>query len=232
MPIWNVAKCHGTVWVRSLWLASLTLIPLAGCNIVGPAAYIIEGPPTVDAVHELADVPTIVFIDDRHNVVSPISLRKVIADRVSQDLMVQKVLSENNALSSQDATAVAMQRERNSSILSIEEIGKSVGAKQVIYVEMLQFQGTPDGFTPRPMAMSRVKVINIEHRKRVFPPEDALQPSREVQAMTREIDPGLYATRSGLLKIYEALAIEAGSEVGRLFYKHERRPLGGNLNPR
>jgi hypothetical protein len=135
-------------------------------------------------------------------------------------------------ISSLDAMALATQRERNSQILSIEEIGEAMGAKQVIYVEMLQFTDTPDGFTPRPMAMYRLKVIDLESKKRVYPPEDALDSARQVQAMTREVDPAMYTTRGGRLQAFEALANETGASIARLFYKHEARPLGGNLNPR
>ena len=209
---------------------SAVVTQLTGCNIVGPAMYIVEGPPSADAVHNLADVPTVVFIDDRRNVVSPISMRKAIADKVSEDLMVKKILSAT--ISSQDAMALASQRERNSNIISIEEIGKAVGAKQVIYVEMVQFQDTPDGYTPRPTASCRVKVVDVDAQKRVYPPVDAEEPSRVVQAMIREVDPSVYSTRDGRLKVFDALAKETGSAVGKLFYKHEIRQLGGNLNPR
>lgn len=218
--------------VCGLALIVLALLPLASCNIVGPAAYLIEGPPTVDPVHDLADVPTIVFVDDRNNVVNPVSLRKRIADQVLEDLMVKKILSQSNALSTLDAMGLAAQRDRANEVLSIEEVGKSVGARQVIYVKMEQFQDTPDGFTPRPMASGRVKVIDVEQRKRLFPREDALEPSHPFQTMTREVDPASYSTRSGRLKIFEALAQETGASVAKLFYKHEARPLGGNLNPR
>jgi hypothetical protein len=203
---------------------------LGGCNIIGPAHYLVAGGPKVDAEYKLADVPTLVYIDDRSNAVNPTSLRKVIADRVSADLMEQKILKVT--ISSQDAMTLAAQRERNSQILSIEEIGAAVGARQVIYVEMVQFHGTPDGFTPRPVATCRVKVIDLDAKKRVYPPEDADLPFRELQVFTREVDPELYATRSGLLKVFEALADQTGAAIAKLFYKYEHRPVGENLNPR
>lgn len=203
---------------------------LTGCNIIGPAHYLVAGGPKVDAEHHLADVPTLVYIDDRRNVVNPISLRKVIADRASADLMVQKVVTVT--ISSQDAMTLAAQRERNSQILSIEEIGAAVGARQVVYVQMAQFHDTPDGFTPRPIAVCYVKVLDLDAKKRVFPPEDADVPSRELQVLAREVDPELYATRGGRLKVFEALAEQTGAAIAKLFYKHEHRPLGENLNPR
>lgn len=213
-----------------LIIASAWTFAVSGCNIVGPAHYLIAGGPKVDPEYVLADVPTLVYIDDRNNVVNPISLRRVIADRVSGDLMQQKAVQVT--ISSQDAMILAAQRERNSQILSIEEIGSAVGARQVIYVEMFQFTDTPDGFTPRPISTCRVKVIDLDQKKRMYPNEDADLPYREVQVMTREVDPALYASRGGRLKVFETLAQQTGDQVAKLFYKHEYRPLGENLNPR
>ena len=218
--------------IRSISTAALIVCTLwlGGCNIVGPAAYLIGGGPKVDPEYVLFDVPTLVYIDDRSNEVNPISLRKVIADKASTDLMENQAVKMT--ISSQDAMTLAAQRERNSQILSIEEIGNAVGARQIIYVEMVQFNDTPDGFTPRPIAVCRVKVIDLDAKKRVYPPEDADLPYREVQVMTREVDPNLYATRSGRLKVFEVLAEQTGVEIAKLFYKHEYRPLGENLNTR
>src|SRR5262245_15515631 len=140
---------------------------IGGCNIVTPAAFILSGPPTVDALYTLQDVPTVVYIDDRSNQVNPVSLRRVIGDTASEDLMVQKLVT--TTISPQDAMNIAARNDRNNQIMPIEEIGKAVGAKQVIYVEMVQFADTPDGYTPRPTAACRVRVIDIENRKRVFP---------------------------------------------------------------
>jgi hypothetical protein len=215
--------------VRSAWLCSLALMP-AGCNIVGPAAYMIEGPVKVEAQYALADVPTVVYIDDRSNLVNPISLRRVIADKASEVLMVKKVLT--STISPQDAMALTAKRERNSNILSMEEIGRMVGAKQVIFVEMQRFDRSPDGFTPRPIAVCRVRVIDVENKMRVFPPPESQETSWAVQAVTREVDPEVYRTSSGRLAAFETLAIQTGEEIAKVFYRHEARELGGNLNPR
>lgn len=203
---------------------------LHGCNIVGPAAYIIQGPPKNDALHVLADVPTVIFIDDRRNFVNPISLRRVIADKAGEVLMLKELLT--TTISAQDAMTVAAQRERNGQILPIEEIGKLVGAQQVIYVEMVQFQSLSDASLPRPIATCRVRVIDVESRKRVFPPPEVKEPFHTVRVVGREVDPQLYTDRSTRLKVFETLAIDTGEEIAKVFYRHERKELGGNLNPR
>ena len=226
----NMMQAGVMKWVTLLALAAFAATVVNGCNIVAPAVYFIEGPPKVEAQHILADVPTVVFIDDRSNVFNTFSLRRVIADKFSHRLMMEKVLSRT--ISPQDTINLARTMERNNQIMSIEEIGKAVGAEQVIYIEMLQFTDTPDGYTPRPMAACQVKVIDITNRKRVFPPEDSDEPARYVRAMTREVDPEMYRTRAGRLQTFEALAITTGEQVAKLFYKHDAKELGGNLTPR
>jgi hypothetical protein len=208
---------------------------LHGCNIVGPVAYIVDGPPTKEAEFKLPDVPTVVFVDDRDSVVSPVSLRRIIADTASENLLVDQPLVRGPVLktviASQDAMALAARQDRKDSMMSIEKIGESVGAEQVIYVNMVSFKDTPDGFTPRPVAVCEVKVIDIVNNRRLYP-EGGNQDARVVQTMIREVDPSLYSTRSSRLKVFEALALEVGQDVAKLFYKHEIRELGGNLNPR
>ena len=216
------------VWSIVALCATACLCP--GCNILGPASYIVSGPPSVDAQYTLDDVPTVIYIDDRANQVNPVSLRRVIADTASTDLMVKKMLT--TTISPQDAMNIAARNDRNKEIMSIEEIGTSVGAKQVIYVEMVQFADTPDGYIPRPVAICRVRVIDVENRKRLFPGPDEHDNARQVQVPTHEVDPDLYRTRSGRLQVSQDLALDTGHEIGKLFYKHERKELGSNLNPR
>jgi len=211
-------------------VAVMLTMGLGGCNIVAPASYLVLGTGTVEAEYVLPDVPTVVFIDDRANVVNPVSLRRVIADKVSQDLMTEEVLTMT--ISPQDAMSVAKQQERANEIMSIEDIGKAVGAKQVIYIKMIAFKDTPDGTTPRPVGVCEVKVIDVESRQRTFPARGAKQEVRMVQVTGRPIDPDTYRTRTGRVSVFNELAEIMGRDVGRLFYKHEPRAAGQNIDPR
>ena len=140
---------------------------LHGCNVVAPAVAVAAGPPKTAARHLLANVPTVVFVDDRMSRLDPASLRRAIADKVNQELMANEILT--TTISPQDAMLIASRSDRASEIMAIEDIGKAVGAQQVIYVEIAQFKNTPDGYTPRPFAMANVKVLDVAARHRVFP---------------------------------------------------------------
>lgn len=209
-------------------VAVLGLLPavLGGCNIVGPVAAVAAGPPKVDAMYTLADVPTVVFIDDRNNLVSPASLRRSIAERASQELMVNEVVA--NTISPQDALLIASRSDRASELMGIEDIGRAVGAQQVVYVAITAFKDTPDGYTPRPLASAEVKVIDVVNRQRVFPAGSGT-PGWEVKTLGKPIDPTMYASRASRLQVYEALAQQLGDEVAKVFYKHEYKEVGERL---
>jgi hypothetical protein len=218
-----------------LALQSAALGALTSCNIVAPAAYIIEGPGTIDPQYVLADRPTVVFVDDRGNLLSPAALRRDIALKVSEDLMVHECISEPNMIRPTDAMTVARTNDSASKLMSIDDIGRSVGAQQIIYVEVKAFQRSPDNFSPRPYALTHVRVVDIENRTRLFPaPDDSgsSAPAVPVQTVMQPITGSEYDSRSSELAVYKALALEVGRDIGELFYEHERVDLGGNLNPR
>ena len=210
--------------------AVLLLALVAGCNLVGPLSYLALGPGKIAAQHQLADVPTVVFLDDRSNVINPTTFRRVIAMKITEDLMVHAGLSDT--ISPVDAMALVGRQDRNSELMPIDEIGRAVGAQQIVYVEMYAFQRSPDGSTPRPYAAAQVRVIDVANRQRVFPASEMEIPAQTVTAMTREVDPSVFRNRAQALKLFEQLAEELGSNVAKLFYEHERVELGDRLEPR
>ena len=202
---------------------------IAGCNIVTPLAYVVTPEPTVEAQFELANRPTVVFIDDRRNVVSPSSLRRVIADRATELLIKEGVLTPETAIRPRDALGVAMARDKSGDLLPIDEIGRAVGAEQIIYVEMYAFTGTVDGVKPQPGAAFQVKVLDIENRERLFPvPEPDGPESLPVKSYGRTMSPELYQSRSSRIQIFETLALRVGQDVAQVFYDHRPEDVLGS----
>jgi hypothetical protein len=210
-------------------LAFGLLLCVGGCNIVTPVSYLVFGPEKVEAQYKLKDVPTVVYIDDRQNVVNPVSLRRIIADTASADIM--QFTSVKTTISGQDAMSIVSQKERSNKVMSIEDIGNAVGAQQVIYVEMQMFAESPDGATPKPTAQATVRVIDIAEHLRVFPPADGTEKARSIQASLRITDPSELRNAATRAKVMQDLAKETGVVIGKLFYKHEPRNLGSNLTP-
>jgi hypothetical protein len=212
-------------------VAAGALAALASCNILGPAAYFALGQPKADALYEPVDRPTVVFVDDRHNVIpmNATRIRREIADKVSTDLMEQEVLTQ--VISSRDAMAMARNQDREGRLMSIEAIGETVGAEQVIYVEMVSFQGSPDGYSPRPTAACRLKVVDVPNRERLFPGPDADQPWQPVAIVSPPISPDLYASDEGRRQIESVLAVLIGDQIAKLFYAHVPDEIGTRLDP-
>jgi hypothetical protein len=204
---------------------------LGGCNIAGPIAGILEKPPSVAAQHDIEDRLTVVFVDDRKNVVersgavNPRQTRLIIAETVGRTLMAMELVT--TTISPRDAAAYALRYDKHSQPLAIDDIGRAVGADQIIYVEMLEFARTSDGFTPKPVGSCRVRVIDVADRVRIFPLGDG---SAIVDASVMGTQSNDYTSRSGLLRIDDALAEEIGRSIARLFYEYETLEVGSSIN--
>ncbi len=215
----------------TLGLVAAAGAALSSCNIVGPAAYLIGGQPKVDAQFALSDRPTVVFVDDPENILPARRLRRLIGDRVAQELMVKKLVSIT--ISSADAMAVAG-RERFGEQMPIDAIGRAVGAEQVLFINMVAFSLSPEGITPRPSGACQVKVIDVTNRERLFPTEDsgfASSSGYPVQVAMRQVSLERYRTTSSRRRINEQLANEIADQITKVFYRHVPRELGRNLNP-
>jgi hypothetical protein len=203
---------------------------MGSCNILGPAGYLAFGQPKAPALYEPQDRSTVVFVDDRNNAIpmNATRIRREIADKVSTDLMEQEIITD--MISSRDAMATARNRDRDGELMSIDAVGAAVGAEQVIYIEMISFQGSPDGYSPRPTASCRLKVIDVPNRVRLFPAPDAEQPFFPVTVVSPPISPELYTSNEGRRQIESILALLLGDQIAKLFYKHVPDELGTRLD--
>lgn len=206
-----------------------TGIIVAACNYLVPAAYMIDGPPSIEAQYTLPDQKTVVFVDDRTNILSRTQLRAVIGDKVSTDLMGKSLVKET--ISSRDAISVARKDESMDKPMPISEIGQRVGADTIIYVQIREFALSEPGGLARPSALASVKVIDVSGRSRLYPAPSELT-GQLVTTNMREVATELYQSTAGRRQIEDSLAAEIGAEVAKLFYKHEKVELGKNLGVR
>lgn len=201
----------------------------SGCNILTPIAYAVEGPPKMPAVVTIPDRPTLVYVDDRANVMGRTALRQIAADKASEVLMVNEIVERT--ISPRDAMAIVRQ-ETHDKPMAMDEIGRKVGAEQLIFVEVSQFMLTPDGYTPRPQAACYVRVIDVAGRTRMFPPPDSMEPGYLLQVKLREVPGELLNSPSGRRKLEEDLAQEMGEQLAKMFFEHEQTELGSRLGKR
>ena len=203
---------------------------LAGCNIIVPVAYVLEGPGTIPAQYVLRETSTAVFIDDPDTVFPRTSLRSMVGVRITEDLISSGTIPSSMIVDSRDVLALARALETSESRVTIERIGREAGVEQIIYVSLDGFAMTLDGFTPRPTAVCSVKVLDLASGTRVFPVANPT--GLEVIGQIREVDPINFESFAKRRRVEDNLAMELGKNVGFLFYEHDRVDLGENLGVR
>lgn len=201
---------------------------MSSCNIAAVAAYIATPDPEQEALFNLPNVPTVVFVDDRRNVMHPIRLRRVIAETVTNELLANKVLT--TMISPRDAMRVSSSNDKYNNPLPIRALGKAVGASVVIYVEMTAFGLTSDGITPSPRTSCSIRVIDTvtsdESKIRLFPTDQA---SFTVSENLKKVSPNRVNTSAEARDLAEELAVKLGDSIAKVFYTHTTGRLGDNL---
>ncbi|MCP4836635.1 MAG: hypothetical protein GY895_17935 [Phycisphaera sp.] len=203
---------------------------IAGCNVIVPVAYVLEGPGKIPAEYTLRDTSTAVFIDDSNSRFPRTALRAMVGVEVTQQLIQNKAVPANMMVDSRDVIGLVRAIETNGRRATIERIGREAGVEQVIYVKLEGFAMTLDGVTPRPTAVCSVKVLDLASGIRVFPMEEGK--GRETVAQLREVDPSLFETFAKTRLIEDSLATKLGRNIAEVFYEHERVDLGENLGIR
>ena len=198
---------------------------LTSCNIVAGVTYAITPDPSQEAEYILPDRRTVVFVDDRRNVMHPTRLRRVIAERVTRDLLSKELLT--TVVSPRDVFRVSAANDRHNDPLSVAELGLAVDASVVIYIEMSAFGLTSDGQTANPKASCIVRVIDVEQQSRLFPTDQA---ARSIFVNLERVDPHRIESGGEIRKLAEDLAEELGESVAKMFYTHNTGRLGDNLN--
>lgn len=199
-------------------LAALGVATLAGCNIAGPIAYLVHGPPKIEARHTLdRDRPTLIFVDDRINALPRAKLRETIASR-AQDLLLKNG-TLRNVIDCRGAYAVAA-KDREGQITSLVDLGKAVGAEIVVGATVDSFTVEPSGSDRYALvATLRARVIDVNKAPpRVWPDDPQGESFRAEFLMSAGSTP---ATNVEAAQAQNALAEQAGKAFAELFYAHE-----------
>ncbi len=218
---------NSTIRFCALAVLLCTVSLLGACNILGPVAYIVHGPPKVKAKHELnPELKTVIFVDDRANRLPRRSLKNVIGQAAEEMLIAKGVVPQDNMIAARSAT-IAASNETASELMSIAEIGQAVGVDLVIYVRIEGFTISRDGATVQPVAGAMVKLIDANENQRVWPAERAGFPVKvQLPATGAPIPPN----RSDLNRMEIGLAETLGVQIARVFFTYERDALSGDLD--
>lgn len=226
-------RSQSTSSVRRVLASSVLVLAMAAlgavatsCNIAGPALYLIQGPPKTPAAFILPDKPTVVFVDDRRNVLPRYDLRAAIGDRTAEELLAANVVQKT--FSSRELMNLVRKQDTDKDLTAIDAIGRAAGADQIIYVKIVGWALTPDGYTPRPTAGAEVRVFDCVERVKLFPVDE--ERGRYVEAFVTLDNSELYKSTANRRKLEDALAAQLGVDVAKLFFEHETNELGDSLH--
>jgi hypothetical protein len=208
-------------------LAAALLTAASGCNIVGPALLIVEGPPTNEAVFKLDETRThVIFIDDLKSRVPKRSLRTEIATSAEQALLEEKVLAQEQLIATSAIMRVAAD-DAFGAPMSVAQMGERVGADVVIDVSREEWTLTQDRGTYTPKVVALVKIIDAETKQRIWPKVGSghrLTVEPRDQTNAGEVPKDL-ASRTAA---EQALAKRCGKALAELFFEHEVRKASTN----
>jgi hypothetical protein len=207
--------------LRSALLAMLGA--LAGCEVVGYPIQVIAGPAKIPAVYELADRPTVILVDDPVGKLPERALANLLADRIGNRLLKARALEQ---VIPPTLVQQLRQDEPDFGNWAIDRVGRTVGAEQVVYVLIQDFQLTEEQLVMRPTIAMRIKVVDVSSGRRLFPVNDqmgyAIGHELVYEAMS-----DAPATAKQLLA--RRLIEEAGQRVAKLFYDHKAPEPGEGL---
>jgi hypothetical protein len=197
---------------------------LAGCNIIAPGMYLLQGRGQIEPVVVLDPYrPTVVFVDDRASVLPRRSLRMAIGQEADSILIEKGVIVQDALINSLAALRYAAD-ERYGEPRPVSEIGLAVGADVIIYAECISWSLSRDGATTSPYAMVRVKVLDARNQMHIWPPDGSSAPVSV--ELPRSAAP-LPTNRTEQQALERTLAQTLGLKISRLFFLHERDQLDG-----
>lgn len=216
----------------ALTLGGLSLLS-GGCNIVGPAMIMIEGPGEVKAAYKLDPTKkTVIFVDDPANKIAQRRIRSQIGTVAQDTLLQKKLVREGNMIDTRAALAVADRGlgagsessvsggGSGSKLLSVTEIGEAVGAEVLVYVLITRFDVISDNPDFAPTSTIDVKIFDVTTHSRLWPPGGEQGYRTDFSKRTSKIDQ--VQSRSGALQAQSDLARLTGLGLAQMFYDVER----------
>jgi hypothetical protein len=225
------------IGIRRRWPDRCRLLALAwglalgaGCNVAGFVAQAI--PQKVKAVHRLEPRPTLVLVDDPSNHLGDPTLVGLIAAETGALMVEHRAVEVVVPPEKVDALYVSLGDAWART--GIDQIGRAVGADQVVHlhIDAAALYSVPGLFEPN--ATVQVKVIDVVHRKRLFPasaeggdsPGFSLTPQGHrllAKLPPRGTEPSGYAAQREAMRV---LCMRIARDASRLFYDYLPRQPG------
>lgn len=188
---------------------------------------------THQPVYEVIDQPTLVFVQVRQQAAPALghmTLRNAVAAQIERDLKDKKLIQ--TFIDHGEIVDLSIEMGDDFDELAVDEIGRKLGADQVIIVDIESVRFRPHPGLLEPTVNSRVRIIDVNSRQRLFPKAEAfaedpdlLRPGHPVLTqLARKQDDQVSQEQAA--RIRRILALAVGQDVGRLFYKWNERDEG------
>ena len=219
-----------------LLICGVGWMTLAGCEAAAVAVSAVQGPPKVDALFELPPRPTAILVDDPQDLLNNPGVARQIGTTAMYYLQLNEALTPEQIIAAREVTRLEAVVGRQWAGMPLDEIGRRVGAKQIIHVKITSVTFKTDEQLYRPEATLEVKVIDCEDGSRMWPESPPLPdadrptPGQRVEVkLAYETRAGRYADEATPADLARRLADEAGLKVARLFYRWSQEPVGSSL---
>lgn len=186
----------------------------SGCNIAGALAYKVVGPPEVQAEYKPPQEPLLVLVENFQNPGQLQSVSDELASAITQEIVA------NKAAPTIDPGLVVNYRSEHPSEykkMRIPEIGKAVGARQIVYVDLQRCDVTsvPGADTLSGHIAAKVRVVDADTGATRWPNTGDGQPFNASTDYIRRD-----AADTGLT-MRNQMVNDLSVAVGRLFYKYK-----------
>ena len=229
--------------VPILWIVLLTA-STSGCAGGGFFGYLLTGKDAIPKKYALPDRTTLVLVDDPDHLLGGPSSANRVASNVAyylkegetkkaeeQGLPTAKIISidEINALR-------ADMGDKTWHLTPIDQLGKKLGADQVIYVRIdTATLGAINQKVYRPKATCTVKVIDAIHSTRLWPEVGTLidssqAPPGHAMRVNMQYDGTDRGGQGHESILVQELCESIGRDVARLFYDWKSKTVGSTIH--
>lgn len=201
--------------IRMLGLTALALtlsVVLAGCVAAGYVATVFAPPQKVEALHKPASRPTAVVVENYRLPGNWAAIRDTLASQLVLELR------KNNVAPMVDSHLVydlRMMDPKAFRKMTVDEIGRKVGAEQVIYVDLITSSiGTATGGAMVKGDMAAlVKMVDAKTGKTLWPAG-----VEEGYYVEIDIPYGMVNEDNTPGNVYNTLTLSSADRIAKLFY--------------
>lgn len=187
-------------------------LAMSGCAEVGTLWYTAFGNPSVPAVYTPPKMPTLVLVENG---------RRASSDDFDADLVatqLSEALKEHHVCPLVDGSSLLQLRDTNPQqyrSMSITQLAKSVGAKQVLYVTLEDATGDPElaHAAAQDQAAARVKMVDVASGADIWPLDN--QAGYPMTASVSYQTSGAASTDS-----HTQLLANLSDSIAKLFYSY------------